>query len=64
MLCITEKIFNMISYLFMICYCVSYLCNDFRFLEPCFVILGCIAIASLLSEFTAYVILFPHERKK
>lgn len=64
MFCISERIFNMIALLFMFCYCISYLFNDFRFVEPCFLFLIFIGIASLLSEFLAYVILFVFKGKK
>jgi hypothetical protein len=64
MFCISERIFNIITFLFMIFYCISYLCNDFSCVEPCFLFLGSIGIASFFSEFIVYVILFPHERKK
>ena len=64
MFCISERIFNMIALLFMFCYCISYLCNDFRFVEPCLVLLGSIAIVSFFSEFLAYVILFVFKGEK
>jgi len=58
MFCISERIFNMVALLFMFCYCISYLFNDFRFVELCCLFLGSIAIASFFSEFLAHVILF------
>lgn len=58
MFCISERILNMIALLFMLCYCISYLFSDFRFVEPCCLFLGSIAIASFFSEFLAHVTLF------
>ncbi len=64
MFCISERILNMIALLFMIFYCISYLCNDFKCVEPCFLFLGSIGVASFFSEFLAHVILFVFKGDK
>ena len=64
MFCISERIFNIITFLFMIFYCISYFCNDFSCVEPCFLFLGSIGIASFFSEFLAHVTLFVFKGEK
>lgn len=64
MFCFSEKILGIMSSLFMIFYGISFLCNDFRCVEPCFLFLGSIGIASFFSEFLAYVILFVFKGKR
>lgn len=54
----SEKIIGIMSSLFMLCYSISFLCNDFRFVEPCFFLLSSIVVGSVLSEILAYIILF------
>lgn len=54
----SEKILGIMSNLFMICYGISFLCNDFGFVEPCFFLLSSIVVGSVISELLAYIVLF------
>lgn len=50
-----EKILGIMSSLFMICYGISFLCNDFKFVEPCYFLLGSIAVASVTSDIVLFI---------
>lgn len=64
MFCFSEKIIGVSSSLFMLCYSISFLCNDFRFVEPCFFLLSIIVIGSVVSELLAYIVLFIFKGEK
>lgn len=51
----SEKILGIMSSLFMICYGISFLCNDFKFVEPCYFLLGSIAVASFISDIVLFI---------
>ena len=51
----SEKILGIMSSLFMICYGISFLCNDFKFVEPCYFLLGSIAVASVISDIVLFI---------
>lgn len=50
----SEKILGIMSSLFMICYGISFLCNDFKFVEPCYFLLGSISVVSVISDLLFY----------